>query len=269
MLRAIGSIVVTVPSVWYLLQPDPNKKHMHGHGHGHGDEGHEEHEEHEEHGGETGEGEEAPESEKSEGSAGEEGERPEGKEEDESHDTGSEGGDQPKTPETSDDEGSENVAHEKGKKSGGNVEGVQFKGATKAGDEANEQTDTRKHIPDAKGYNKLRIESDYGKRQGVSDEEDGTRDEEGRVKDQVRLQLFGERTLCESCLRFVRLLLRNLQKENTAFRRNKKDYQIPTPSIHLTSQTTQKRARKGRALQRLQNRKEQWIQGDRRSNTPK
>jgi len=72
------------------------------------------------------------------------------------------------------------------------VEGVQFKGATKAGDESNEQTDTRKHIPDPKGYNKLRIESDYGMRQGVSDEEDGTRDEDGKVKDKVRLQLSTE-----------------------------------------------------------------------------
>ena len=195
MLRAIGSIVVTVPSVWYLLQPDPNKKHEHGHG----DEGHEEHKEHGEHGEEEGEGGEATESEKSEESAADAGEKPEGNEEDKPDDSESEGRDQQEAPETSDDEESEDVAYEKGKKSGGNVEGVQFKGATNAGDETNEQTDTRKHIPDAKGYNKLRIESDYGKRQGVSDDEDGTRDEEGKVKDQVREQLSSESNLNECC----------------------------------------------------------------------
>lgn len=189
LLRAIGAVAVTVPSVYYLLQPDPKKSH----GHGHGDEGHEGNEEHEEHEEEVEEGQEAGESSdqgseggKSEESTGREEEKPEEKEEDESDKSEGEGGDQQETPDTSDNEGFENVAHEKGR-GGDNVEGVQFKGATKAGDEKNEAGDTRKHIPDAKGYNKLRIESDYGKPQGVSDEEDGTRHEDDRIRDTVSL----------------------------------------------------------------------------------
>ena len=61
------------------------------------------------------------------------------------------------------------------------MEGVQFKGATKDGAAG----DTRKHIPDAKGGNKKRIESDYGVRQGAADDEP-MRDAEGSPKDKVR-----------------------------------------------------------------------------------
>lgn len=150
-------------------------------------EGHEEHEEEVDEGQEAGEssdqGSEGGNSEKS--TDGEE-EKSEVKDEDESDKSESEGGDQQETPDTSDNEESENVAHEKGR-GGDNVEGVQFKGSTRAGDEKNEAGDTRKHIPDAKGYNKLRIESDYGKPQGVSNEEDGTRHEDGRIRDKVSL----------------------------------------------------------------------------------
>ena len=197
--RAITSVTITAPCLYYLLQPGPEKSHEHGHEHGE-----EVHKEHDRHSQEAEEGEEAgiegndgdgvtgsndqdAEGEKSDESAG-------GTGGDKSEDSESEGGDQQATPDTSEDEGSENVAHEKGK-GGGDVDGVQFKGATNAGDENNEQTDTRKHIPDAKGYNKLRIESDYGNKQGESDEEDGTRDESGRIADKVRFQRLPWRLL--------------------------------------------------------------------------
>lgn len=70
------------------------------------------------------------------------------------------------TPDTSEDEEPQDTAREVD--SGGKVEGVQFKGATKHG----EVGDTRKHIPDAKGGAKKRIESDYGMKQGVKEDDD-------------------------------------------------------------------------------------------------
>lgn len=45
----------------------------------------------------------------------------------------------------------------------GSVEGVQFKGATNAGDDDNKMGDTRKREPDSKGAFKKRIDSGYGK----------------------------------------------------------------------------------------------------------
>lgn len=89
---------------------------------------------------------------------------------------------QDETPETSDDEEPQNTAHETD--SGENVEGVQFKGSTSGGSREKEQGDTRKHIPDAKGGNKKRIESDYGKRLGVAaDDNSGTETEKVRSPD--------------------------------------------------------------------------------------
>ena len=155
--RALGAAIVTIPSTWYLMQPQIerwNRPKGSGHGHGHEGEGHDEH------------------GEKSEG--GNEGEGQESGEDNKSDDSDSEGGQQD-TPDTSDDEGSENGAKEVD--SGKNVEGVQFKGATSGGTkDNNEQGDTRKHIPDAKGGNKKRIESDYAKIQGEAQkpEEDPT-----------------------------------------------------------------------------------------------
>ena len=173
----IGAIAVTVPSCVYLLQPKPNKSHDHGHG----DE-HEEHEEQEEAtkeeeaepgSSDDGKSEEVPEtaSDKEESSSGQGTEK-----------SDSDGEEQDSTPDTSDDEGEINVAHEK--EGGGNVEGVQFKGATSGGTEEGEQGDTRKHIPDAKGANKKRIESDYGNRQGIDDEA-FDREEDGTKSDKV------------------------------------------------------------------------------------
>ena len=162
--RALGAAIVTIPSTWYLMQPQIerwNRPKGSGHGHGHGDEGegHEEHGEDSE-GGEEGEGQESEDD-----KGGDESEEGGGGDGHKSDDSDSEGGEQD-TPDTSDDEeGSKNEA--KVVDSGKNVPGVQFKGATSGGTGDNhEQGDTRKHIPDAKGGNKKRIESDYAKVQG-------------------------------------------------------------------------------------------------------
>ena len=193
--RAIGSAVVTIPACIYLLQGSPDS------GHGHGDEG-EEHaaEGHEE----AGEESDQPAEDKEplgidvvpdlrKGAADEDGEKTdeqndeggEEKTEDQSDGSSSDGEDKQETPDTSDDEEPKNVAHEVD--SGKNVEGVQFKGATSGGTRDGEQGDTRKHIPDAKGGNKKRIESDYGKRQGVAAEDNLELDEAGSIKDKVGL----------------------------------------------------------------------------------
>ena len=171
-IRLIGSIAVTVPTCYYLAQQTPTADHGHSE---HGDEHGGEHEggEHE---GEASE-EETADSEKPEESieevkddtSDENEESSDEKQDDKSDDSGDEGEKQQDTPDTSDDEESGNTAHEVG--GGGNVEGVRFKGATKGGTKDGEQGDTRKHIPDAKGYNKKRIESDYGMKQGEVAEE--------------------------------------------------------------------------------------------------
>ncbi|KAL8712116.1 MAG: hypothetical protein Q9220_003550 [cf. Caloplaca sp. 1 TL-2023] len=180
---AIGSAVVTIPSVAYLIQPQLNKKRGHGHeqgGHGehHEDEGaaEEEKSSEEAEGSEAGEqqiGEQASDAESQAGNGGD----------DTSNDnsTSSAADSQPRpdhsvqdagqgTPETASDEDPKAGAYEVD--SGSNVEGVQFKGATSGGTREGEQGDTRKHIPDAKGFNKKRIESDYGKSLGTQEDED-------------------------------------------------------------------------------------------------
>ncbi|CAD6568117.1 MAG: hypothetical protein ASARMPRED_001414 [Alectoria sarmentosa] len=149
MCRAIASLAVTLPSVYYLMQPQIERiQHPEKHGHG-GHGGHDEH-------GEEGDGDE-------EGGSSEGGESGEEKSEDQDEGEQGEGGEK-HTPSISDDEISENTVHEN--EGGQDVEGVQFKGATSGGTEEGEQGDTRKHIPDAKGFNKKRIESDYGGKQG-------------------------------------------------------------------------------------------------------
>ena len=162
-----------------MIQQAPEKGHHEGHGNGHVDEG-DDHES-EDKGGHVEDaelGELVPNLHKDEhvdaGAEEEEGSSEEGGESkvDDSGDTqandGSDG-QQKETPVTSDDEESQGAAHVTD--SGENVEGVQFKGATSGGTRDGEQGDTRKHIPDAKGGNKKRIESDYGKRQGVAGED--------------------------------------------------------------------------------------------------
>ena len=165
-IRAITSTVITLPCLWYLIQPQLHKsEHGGGHGHG-GHEGHgkgsEEHGDAEEEGSEEGGSKE--ESSEDEGKTEPEGE--EGSEDGDSSESGSEGGQD--TPDSSDDEEAGNTAHEK--EGGGNVEGVQFKGSTSGGTKVGEQGDVRKHIPDAKGANKKRIESEYGNQLGEAEQ---------------------------------------------------------------------------------------------------
>ena len=149
-------MAVTIPSVYYLMQPQIERyQHPERHGHG-GHGGHDGHGEADEEGSAS-KGEESEDADNED--QGEGSEKDEGKSDDSSSD-----GEEKETPDTSDDEGSENTAHEK--EGGGNVEGVQFKGATSGGTKEGEQGDTRKHIPDAKGFNKKRIESDYGGKEG-------------------------------------------------------------------------------------------------------
>lgn len=167
----IGSIVFTVPSAWYLW-PEPRKSHGHGHDeHKEHEEGHEESEDH-------GEGQTSKNEEIGDGLVEKRGEE----DNDNSDESESDRERETDTPETTDDE-DDNFPHETG--GGGDVEGVQFKGATKGGTREGEQGDTRKHIPDPKGYSKKKIESDYGKPQGVAQDEDDTSQEPGNEKDKV------------------------------------------------------------------------------------
>ncbi len=195
MCRAIASIGITVPSVYYLIQPQierySGKKGGHGgHGeHGHGDSEHDEHEEkHAEESSEGGEEGDSAEGEDSQKDADSEGGSEDGQEEggsdegpaesdEEASPDGSKGGANKSGPDTPSDKGSDNTTHETapGKK----VEGVQFKGATSGGTRDGEQGDTRMHIPDAKGGSKKRIESHYGLKQGeaTSPEQDASGDD--------------------------------------------------------------------------------------------
>ena len=178
--RLIGALTVTPPCCYYLWPKAPSSDHGHGHGHGEGD--HAKHDEHEESEESEGVQEEADSSElegKKQTEVDES--EDEGKEEETSSDSGSDDSKQDDTPETSDDEAPQN--EEFVAEGGGNVEGVQFKGPTKGGTKDGEQGDTRKHIPDAKGGNKKRIESDYGNKLGELKEEDSV------VGDKVRLAL--------------------------------------------------------------------------------
>ncbi|KAL8930690.1 MAG: hypothetical protein Q9208_000561 [Pyrenodesmia sp. 3 TL-2023] len=179
--RAIGAAIVTIPSVAYLLQSRPKGGHGHGHDEGsHGeDEGdHNKHEAGQEEAEKAEEG-EGPEEQLEGGAQGDakEGGDSAGASEDGSTSTASDGPVRPDhsvedagqgTPETPRKDPHEG-AHEV--ESGGNAEGVRFKGATSGGSRVGEggrpeQGDVRKHIPDAKGGAKKRISSEYGKRQG-------------------------------------------------------------------------------------------------------
>ncbi|KAI9698792.1 MAG: hypothetical protein M1836_003902 [Candelina mexicana] len=201
----IGSIAVTLPTCAYLLQPSSDKGHAH--------EGHEDHKELTKE--PEGEGEEGAEEQSTEDSQEETGAEEGGTEigtsdteseqAESKHDPEPGSTDDPMSKDSSEEEdkSDESEDHEEKKQgiaepykgddepheveSGGNVEGVQFKGATSGGTKEgkNEQGDTRKHIPDAKGGAKKRIESDYGLKQGVSDKVKAT-DPTGTVqKDQA------------------------------------------------------------------------------------
>ena len=184
--RIIGSLTFTIPSVAYLIQPQFKKGSEDAHGHGHhnpDDKGGPVHD--------TEPGDLVPNLRKSESDDGDD-EQDEASNEDagdkteESSDepsSQSEGGQETGTPDTSDDEESQDTAHETD--SGENVEGVQFKGATSGGSREGEQGDTRKHIPDAKGGSKKRIESDYGRPQGIAGDDNLEKDESGKTMDKV------------------------------------------------------------------------------------
>ncbi|KAL8795078.1 MAG: hypothetical protein Q9195_002375 [Heterodermia aff. obscurata] len=168
---AIGSAIVTIPSVAYLIQPQLKKFSDDGHGHGHGAE----------HGSDdkggpvedTEPGDLVPNLRKKE-TGNEDAEDDQASSQDDGENNKEAGSDdsdseneaekQDDTPDSSDGEELQSTAHETD--SGQNVEGVQFKGPTSGGTAEGEQGDTRKHIPDAKGGNKKRIESHYGKRLG-------------------------------------------------------------------------------------------------------
>jgi len=190
--RAIGSLLVTVPSVWYLAQPQierlSGKKSSHvKHGHGgeesqeHGEEsegGEEGGQESGENGGEEG-GQEGGDVENRGADSGQDANGDEDSKEDKEgadSDSSDSGRENQTGPDTPNDKGSDNVPHVT--EGGQNTEGVQFKGATKEG----EQGDTRKHIPDAKGGSKKRIESDYGGKQGKATTSEQSPDNEDLVR---------------------------------------------------------------------------------------
>ncbi len=170
--RAITSISITLPCVWYLLPPS-KKSHEHEHEHEDGNEKNKGHTEDDK----ASEDKSIESTESSIGTGDDRTDKENGDEKSNESDSQEEG--QQDTPDTTDDE-SEKAPHEK--ESGAEVEGVRFKGAVK-GTEGG-QGDTRKHIPDAKGSNNLRIESDYGKRQGVA-QDGATVQESGNVQDKV------------------------------------------------------------------------------------
>lgn len=256
MCRAIASLAVTLPSVYYLMQPQIERfQHPEKHGHG-GHGGHGEHGEH----GEEGEG--GEQSDSSEGEESEEGkseDQGEGGETDEGNpdDSGSEDGEKD-TPGTSEDEDSKNTIHEK--EGGQDVEGVQFKGATREG----EQGDTRKHIPDAKGFSKKRIESDYGGKEGEAQKPE----QDPSNEDMVSIAPYVEPLRIAILLTLgIRLLHPNLRETRPHNRESKKDSQTLIPSTPSILPTTLKRALKVRAARRQQKTKEQWILKDHRSET--
>ncbi|KAL9029876.1 MAG: hypothetical protein Q9196_001936 [Gyalolechia fulgens] len=175
---AIGSAIVTVPSVVYLLQSSPDKHHDHGHHEG-------KHEEHE--GGDADK--DQPEGEADDGKLGsgtetQEGEASEGTSDNGSTTSGS--GEQPRPDHTVYDAGQgpsgssrdEDVEYDEDDEDsihevdgGEDVEGVRFKGATR-GTKKGERGDTRLHVPDAKGGAKRRIQSHYAKPKGAASDDD-------------------------------------------------------------------------------------------------
>ncbi|MCJ1437914.1 hypothetical protein MMC27_007301 [Xylographa pallens] len=178
-----GAIAVTVPSCWYLLQEGPAKPSHHEPGN---DESHEDfeaarkgtestdgEEDEGEDGGKAGDGGEKTEDDgenSGEGGAAKSGSSDEdGEKSDDSPPSGTDGEKQG-SPDPSGNQDPENTAHET--EAGDDVEGVRGKGATKDGPAG----DTRKHIPDAKGYNKKRIESDYGHSQSPDKSEENEPD---------------------------------------------------------------------------------------------
>lgn len=171
MVRAITSVAITLPCIWYLW-PQSKKSYDHGHGH----ENRKSHKGDEES------------SDGADNAANTESTKTKTTEEDrvdKQHETGSvklddldnQEGEQD-SPDTSEDE-SDNILHEK--EDGIEAQGTRFKGPT----QDTPLGDTRKNIPDPKVANMKRAESDYGNRQGVTEVDDATVQEPGNVKDKV------------------------------------------------------------------------------------
>lgn len=134
-IRAVGAVAVTVPTCYYLLQNAPDTSHSHGE---HGDD----------HGKSHGEEEQPDEEPVEEPAKSEDGEsQDEEQDSKKPEESGSDDGDnEADTPDTSDDEGS---------------------------DEDKQDGNTVKHIPDAKGGAKKRLESEKGIKQGEASKTDG------------------------------------------------------------------------------------------------
>jgi len=163
----IGAVAVTVPSC-YFLWPEASHADSHAaHGEEHGEEHAEEHEENEDESKDESE-EEAPKEEESkdeepkEESKDDESKDEEPKEDSKEDDSKSDDDKQPQSRDTP-PEGKNQP------KSGGDVEGVSFKGPTKAGGDDNKAPDERKVESDSKGGQKKRIDSGVGKNLGEGD----------------------------------------------------------------------------------------------------
>lgn len=197
--RAIGAVVVTVPSLSYILWP--KKKNSHGHDHGSSEE-HGDSKAHAEHNdgsknedadtedgdgrNEESKGEESPEGSEAgkDGTIAEEGEGDKASgtavdnESDDKSSSGEERGQD--TPESSDDE-QPATRRDVEEATEGHKEEAQFKGPTKDGPPG----DHRISYPDSKGFKKKRIESNYGKPQEPSEGEDTVGSESDDVTDKV------------------------------------------------------------------------------------
>ncbi|KAI9713068.1 MAG: hypothetical protein M1820_001053 [Bogoriella megaspora] len=181
---ALAATAVTVPGAWYLLQPAEGGHHGGDHGHEEGqDEKHGEEGEGEGEGESEGEGKDTPQEEGEGEEESQEG-KPKVSETEGKEFNKSDTDELQRTKPADEDEGaSKKDAHVVEQESKGNAEGVQFKGKTSQGDEDNEMTDTRKHIPDAKGGAKKRIDSGYGVPQAPADAE--REDESGSSQDKA------------------------------------------------------------------------------------
>ena len=179
--RAITSVVVTLPCLWYLLQPQLQAKE-HGGGHGHDEHGEHSEESHDEAEGEEEAGESKSEDNEQESSESQEG-GDQGQEKEEQGDQGDDqGGDQSAddsdsssgegqdTPETSEDEGSDDESSQGGKVTRNNNTVVTY--------------------PDAKGGIKKRHQSNNAKVLGKADSEEQDPDNEDMVRN------FGLASLC-------------------------------------------------------------------------
>lgn len=147
-LWAVGAVAVTAPACWYILSNAPEPAHGHGdHGDSHGKEHEEEHEE-------ESKDEEPKEESKDEGDDKETSSDAEEKDSDKSEDSDSGDEKEADTPDTSDDEGSD----------GG------------------ENKNTKKHIPDAKGGAKKRVESNNSIKAGKNDDSQASPSKEAGSK---------------------------------------------------------------------------------------